>query len=85
MFKHFFYFYTLFFALICHAEEHTHQDAVLDFEADVIQGERKKPDVFLQLGKQNQTLESILFTRKDFKDFHKLEKKWRPSYMELKK
>ncbi|MBI4925531.1 MAG: hypothetical protein HY843_06360 [Bdellovibrio sp.] len=61
------------------------QGSVLDFEADVIQGERQKPDIFLQLSKQNQTLESIIFMRKDFKDFHNLEKNWRPSYLELRK
>ncbi len=85
MIKKFLYCFALTFSLVSIADEPKKQDAVLDFEADVIQGERKKPDIFLQLGKQNQTLESVLFTRKDFRDFHSLEKNWRPSYVELKK
>ncbi|MBI3534796.1 MAG: hypothetical protein HY072_04845 [Deltaproteobacteria bacterium] len=67
------------------AQASKQQGSVLDFEADVIQGERQKPDIFLQLSKQNQTLESIIFMRKDFKDFHNQEKNWRPSYLELRK
>jgi len=56
-------------------------DKILDFEGDVIEGERDRPDVFVQLG-ANPTAESILFIRKDFNDFHKASRRSRPSFIE---
>ena len=56
-------------------------DKVLDFEGDVIEGERDRPDIFLQLG-ANPTADSILFMRKDFNDFHAPSRKTRPIFVE---
>jgi hypothetical protein len=44
------------------------QGAVLDFEADVIEGEGKKPDVFLDFNTGASTLDSIVYRRSDFND-----------------
>jgi hypothetical protein len=53
---------------------------VLDFESDVIEGERKSPDLFLQLQVDTPNLDVLLYQRKDFNDFHELEKSRRPIY-----
>src|SRR4051812_17504597 len=70
-----------------HAEERSPaaspgKDNVLDFEADLIQGERRRPDLFVQLGSEQQSMESVLYARKDFNDFHRVDKLWRPSFVE---
>lgn len=41
---------------------------VLDFEADVIEGEGKKPDVLLDFSTEAATLDSIVYRRGDFND-----------------
>jgi len=53
---------------------------VLDFEAELIEGERKSPDMFLQLQSGTPNLDAILFQRTNFNDFHNLEKHRRPLY-----
>jgi hypothetical protein len=55
-----------------------------NFETDIIEGERERPDLFLNLG-SNPNAESILFLRKDFNDFHESSRKWRPGYLQQKK
>ena len=57
---------------------------VLDFEADLIQAERKKPDIFTQLASEQQTLDGVMFRRKDFNDFHRVDKNWRPGFVDLR-
>jgi hypothetical protein len=54
--------------------------AVLDFEADIIEGERKNPQLFLQLGSTTPDLNTVLYMREDFNDFHNIEKKRKPRY-----
>lgn len=56
---------------------------VLDFDADVIEGERKTPSVFLEIGTENPTMESVIFQRPDFNDFHVLDSKRRQQYQPL--
>ena len=56
------------------------KENVLDFEADVIEGEKKRPDIFLQMGNQKQTMDSVLYGRKDFNDFHRVDRRWRPTF-----
>lgn len=51
---------------------------VLDFEADVIEGQKKAPELFLQLDVQKPDLSSVLYDRKHFNDFHAIESKRRP-------
>lgn len=53
---------------------------VLDFEAELIEGERKSPDLFLQLQSGTPNLDAILFQRTNFNDFHNVEKHRRPLY-----
>jgi hypothetical protein len=57
---------------------------VLNFEADLIEGERKRPDLFLQIGSQKLSLDAILYRRNDFNDFHKDDKNRRPAYLLVK-
>jgi|GEM_PF-1640149 len=54
---------------------------VLDFDADVIEGERQRPDFLFQTGTPGVSLDSLLFGRKDFNDFLKVDKKRRPTYV----
>jgi hypothetical protein len=56
---------------------------VLNFDADVIEGEKANPDLFIQLGTQQPSLESIMYGRKDFNEFQKYENRWRPIYREV--
>lgn len=53
---------------------------VLDFEAELIEGERKSPDLFLQLQSGTPNLDAIMFQRTNFNDFHNIEKRRRPLY-----
>ena len=57
---------------------------ILDFEADVIEGEKKRPDIFVEMGNQKQTMDSVIYRRKDFNDFHRSDRRWRPAYIEPK-
>lgn len=66
------------------ATEQSPNNAVLDFENDVIEGQRKKPDLFMQTGSQNLTLDAILFLRNDFNDFQQIERNRKPGYFEKK-
>ena len=51
---------------------------VLNFEADVIEGERKNPNVFIQLDVGTPNLDTVLFQRSNFNDFHAQDKNRRP-------
>jgi len=51
---------------------------VLNFEGEVIEGQKKTPDIFLQTEVQKPVLESVLYQRKDFNDFHVNDSKQRP-------
>lgn len=55
---------------------------VLDFEADVIEGERKTPDLFIQLSMEKAKTESVIFDRKNFNDFHAIDSRKRSKYQE---
>ncbi len=52
--------------------------AVLNFEGEVIEGQKKTPEIFLQTEVQKPSLESVLYQRKDFNDFHAVDSKQRP-------
>ena len=56
---------------------------VLDFEADVIEGEKRKPDLFLQMEGDVGSLDAILYSREDFNDYHESDRKWRPRIHKL--
>jgi hypothetical protein len=57
------------------------QARVLDFDAEVIEGEKQRPDFLFQTGTPGVSLDSLLFGRKDFNDFLKVDKKRRPGYV----
>jgi len=53
---------------------------ILDFEADVIEGVRKAPQLFLQMEIETPSLDTAIYNRKNFNDFHVVEKDRRPLY-----
>lgn len=57
---------------------------ILNFEEDVIQGERKSPNLFIQLDVGKPNLDTVLFLRNNFNDYHIVDKDRRPSYRKLK-
>lgn len=54
------------------------KSGVLNFEAELIEGQKKTPEIFLQTEVQKPSLESVLYQRKDFNDFHAVDSKLRP-------
>lgn len=46
----------------------------LDFEGEVIEGEAMRPMLYLQIESPDLDLNNILYQRKDFNDFHKIDK-----------
>jgi hypothetical protein len=52
--------------------------SVLNFESDVIEGQKKAPDLFLQTDIHKPSLDSILYQRMNFNDFHSSDSKRRP-------
>lgn len=50
---------------------------VLDFGADVIEGELKKPQLFVELGANIDDMTSIIHLRDNFNDFHAVDQKRR--------
>jgi len=78
--KRYFLFGSLFLATAFAAEK-----PVLDFEADVIEGEKRKPDLFIQLeGGAADSMDSILYSRDDFNDYQEIDRKWRPKMRRIK-
>ena len=46
----------------------------LDFEGEVIEGEAMRPMLYLQIESPDLDLNNIIYQRKDFNDFHKIDK-----------
>lgn len=46
----------------------------LDFEAEVIEGEALRPMLYLQIEKPDLDLEESSFQRRDFNDFHRVDR-----------
>jgi hypothetical protein len=53
---------------------------VLDFEADVIEGERVAPNLFVQMDLGAPKMDTLMFQRKNFNDFHSIDMKRKPKY-----
>lgn len=53
---------------------------VLDFEADVIEGERSSPSILIQMDLQSPNIDTLVFQRKNFNDFHQIDMKRRSKY-----
>lgn len=54
---------------------------VLDFSGDVIEGELKRPQLFLELVGTTEFMESTLYQREDFNDFHAVDMRKRLRYI----
>ena len=54
---------------------------VLDFEGEVIEGERKKPDLILQVAPQDLNFDNLLYNRSDFNDFLEVDQNTRPRFI----
>ena len=57
---------------------------VLDFEGEVIEGERRRPDLFLQMSIDNVKFDSLIYQRDDFNDYLDIDRKSRTRYLKLK-
>jgi hypothetical protein len=60
------------------------KNTVMDFEAEVIDGQKKAPELFLQLDSEKSDINTILYDRKDFNDFASVNS-GRPSFSEVKR
>lgn len=58
---------------------------VLDFEAEIIEGERRNSSLFLQMQVANPNLDTVIFQRSHFNDFHDIEKNRKPVYRNPRK
>jgi hypothetical protein len=56
------------------AQEKNQKVNTLDFEGEVIEGEAMRPMLYLQIESPDLDLNNILYQRKDFNDFHKIDK-----------
>lgn len=56
------------------AQEKGQKVKTLDFEGEVIEGEAMRPMLYLQIESPDLDLNNILYQRKDFNDFHKIDK-----------
>src|SRR5688572_4337247 len=57
---------------------------VLSFEADMVEGEKRRPDLFLQTDVEELSLDNILYIRRDFNDFHSIDSKRRPRHFRFR-
>lgn len=46
----------------------------LDFEGEVVEGEAMRPMLYLQIVSPDLDLNNIMYQRRDFNDFHKIDK-----------
>ena len=58
--------------------------AVLDFEGEVIEGERRRPDLFLQISIDNVKFDSLIYNRDDFNDYLESDRKSRNKFFKMK-
>ena len=58
--------------------------AILDFEGEVIEGERRRPDLFLQISIDNIKFDSLIYSRDDFNDYLEVDRKSRTRFLKMK-
>lgn len=58
--------------------------AILDFEGEVIEGERRRPDLFLQISIDNVKFDSLIYNRDDFNDYLEVDRKSRNKFFKMK-
>lgn len=56
------------------------QEPVINFDADVIEGKKKAPDLFLQNEVERLAPDTMVFIRKDFNEFHQQDRGSRPQF-----
>lgn len=66
-------------------KETAKKNTVMDFEAEVIDGQKKAPELFLQMDSEKAELNTILYDRKNFNDFAPVNTQLRPTFSEVKK
>lgn len=62
------------FVNLSQAQDKNQKVKTLDFEGEVIEGEAMRPMLYLQIESPDLDLNNILYQRKDFNDFHKIDK-----------
>jgi hypothetical protein len=60
------------------------RENLLDFEAEVIEGEKKRPELFLDIKAGDGNVGSGLYMRPNFDDFFAVDKKRRPRFVKSK-
>lgn len=69
------------FSSLAHSKENQKQTGnVINFEEDVIQGERKNLDLFVQIDLGASHIDNVVFQRDNFNDFHQIDSRRRPRY-----
>lgn len=58
--------------------------AILDFEGEIIEGERRRPDLFLQISIDNIKFDSLIYNREDFNDYLEVDRKSRTRFLKMK-
>lgn len=53
---------------------------ILNFETDFVRGRALSPAFLLQLGQAPKDLDTIVYLRRDFNDFHRVDRKTRPKF-----
>lgn len=67
-------------SFLANAQKEVKKDAkdskmkTLDFEGEVIEGEAMRPMLYLQIESPDLDLNNIMYQRKDFNDFHRIDK-----------
>lgn len=51
-----------------------------DFEAELIEGQSKAPDLFRQTNTDTLSVDSVIYLRENFNDFHSRDSKRRPNF-----
>ena len=62
----------------------TKGENLLDFEAEVIEGEKKRPELFLDIKAGDGNVGSGLYMRPNYDDFFVVDKKRRPRFIKSK-
>ena len=60
------------------------RENLLDFEAEVIEGEKKRPELFLDIKAGDGNVGSGLYLRPNYDDFFAVDKKRRPRFVKSK-
>jgi len=59
------------------------KDNVIDFEGEIIEGERKRPELYLQLSSSELDVGEILYLRDNFNDYLDTDKRMKPRYFKM--